>query len=59
MNEKNFIEQLINFDKKNIPDNVINKIKRDFLSNDEFNPQRVVKASFACKGLVQWIIKME
>jgi dynein heavy chain len=59
MNEKNFIDCLINFDKDNIPEHVIEKIRNQFLNDPEFKPQRVSKASLAAKGLCEWVIKLE
>lgn len=37
----------------------MHKIKTQFLSNDNFIPNRVAHASFAAKGLCLWIIKLE
>lgn len=59
MSEKNFIEELINFNKDNIQEHVIEKIRKEFLSDPEFKPSRVATASKAAKGLCEWIIKLE
>lgn len=59
MNEKNFLEDLLNFEKDNIPEHVIEKIRGQFLNDPEFKPSRVSKASAAAKGLCEWVIKLE
>mmetsp|Transcript_43576 Transcript_43576/g.42071 ORF Transcript_43576/g.42071 Transcript_43576/m.42071 type:complete len:136 (-) Transcript_43576:1245-1652(-) len=55
MSEKNFLEGLLNFDKDHIPDNVMNKIRQQFMNDQDFRPQRVEKASMAAKGLCMWV----
>jgi dynein heavy chain len=59
MNEKNFLEDLLNFEKDTIPEHVIEKIRGQFLNDPEFKPSRVSKASAAAKGLCEWVIKLE
>ena len=59
MAEKNFLEQLLKFDKDNIPDAIIDRIQREFLDDPDFRPKRVEKASFAAKGLCEWVIKLK
>lgn len=59
MNEKDFLQQLLSFKKDDIPEQVITRIRKEFLSDPDFKPGRVRKASFAAKGLCEWIIKLE
>jgi dynein heavy chain len=60
ISEKDFLKQLINFDKDNIPDNVINKVRQGYISNTAvFNAKRVEKASSAAKGLCEWILALD
>lgn len=59
MSEKNFLESLLEYDKDNIPQAVINKIRVSFLNDPDFKPSRVEKASFAAKGLCMWIRALE
>ncbi len=37
----------------------MDKIKRQFLSNDNFKPAAVKYASFAAKGLCDWVIRLQ
>ena len=55
MSEKGFLEGLLEYDKDHIPEKVMNQIRQNFLSDPDFKPQRVEKASFAAKGLCMWI----
>jgi dynein heavy chain len=41
MGEKDFLEKLLEYDKDNIPDIVIAKIRSSFLTDPDFKPQRV------------------
>ena len=59
MSEKSFLDELLNIDKDNIPEAVIEKIRNQFLNDPEFKPSRVAQASKAAKGLCDWIIKLE
>jgi dynein heavy chain len=55
MSEKNFLDQLLSFDKENIPENVMTKIRTQFLTDPNFKPNIVEGASFAAKGLCMWV----
>ena len=55
MSEKNFLQGLLDFDKDHIPDSVMRKIRDQFIPDPDFKPSRVEKASFAAKGLCQWV----
>ena len=58
MNEKDFFQQLKEYDKDNIDPAVMHKVKNEFLDNAEFKPQRIAAASKAAKGLCEWIIRL-
>ncbi|XP_053995911.1 dynein axonemal heavy chain 7-like isoform X3 [Hylaeus anthracinus] len=53
-----FLDSLINFDKDNIPDNVIEKIRKQYLTNPDFDPEKIKKVSTACEGLCRWVYAM-
>jgi len=55
MSEKNFLQELLDYDKDHIPDSAMRKIRETFLPDPDFKPSRVEKASFAAKGLCQWV----
>lgn len=59
MNEKDFLTQLVEYKKDDISDSIMRKIKTTFIDNPEFKPSRVAQASYAAKGLCEWIIKLE
>ena len=60
LSDKEFLKTLINFDKDNIPDNVINRIRAQYVSNTAvFNPKRVEKASSAAKGICEWLLALD
>lgn len=59
MGDFGFLNSLREYDKDNIPPEIINKIRSEFMVNESFRPAIVAKASGAAKGLCQWVIAME
>lgn len=53
-----FLEHLIHFDKDNIPPKIIKVINEKYLTNPEFDPEKVKNASIAAQGLCKWVIAM-
>lgn len=58
LNDIKFLDHLIHFDKDNIPSRVMKIINEKYLTNPDFNPDKVKKASIAAQGLCKWIIAM-
>ena len=52
----NFISTILNFNADDISDDVREKMKRNFLSNPDYNFEKVNRASLACGPLVKWAI---
>ncbi|CAD7085079.1 unnamed protein product [Hermetia illucens] len=52
-----FLNDLLNYDKDNIPPNVI-EVLEEYLKDPEFNPEKVVQKSVAAAGLCAWIINL-
>ncbi|RMZ76007.1 hypothetical protein DV738_g5168, partial [Chaetothyriales sp. CBS 135597] len=53
---EDFIASIVNYDNEvQMTDSLREKMRRDFLSNDEFTFERVNRASKACGPLVQWV----
>ncbi|XP_029142079.1 dynein heavy chain 12, axonemal [Protobothrops mucrosquamatus] len=59
LGEMNFLRDLREYDKDNIPVSVMQKIRSEYLTNPEFDPPKVAKASSAAEGLCKWIMAME
>ncbi|KFP76630.1 Dynein heavy chain 7, axonemal, partial [Apaloderma vittatum] len=55
----NFLKDLKEYDKDNIPAAIMQKIRDEYLTNPEFDPQKVARASSAAEGLCKWIAAME
>ncbi|XP_029642789.1 dynein heavy chain 12, axonemal-like isoform X2 [Octopus sinensis] len=53
-----FLNQLRDYDKDNIPPHIMLKIRNEYLTNPEFDPAKVAKASSAAEGLCRWISAM-
>ncbi|CAM9445138.1 unnamed protein product [Ectocarpus fasciculatus] len=53
--DSNFLNSLMSYDKDNIPPKIVSEIQRDFISNEEFDPVKVAKASKAAEGLCRWV----
>jgi len=58
LSDVKFLDSLLQFDKDNIPDKVIEKIRKEYLTNPDFDPEKVKKVSTACEGLCRWVIAM-
>ncbi len=58
LNDLNFLKDLISFDKDNLNQVAVAKIKKDYLSNPEFVPSRIANASSAAEGLCKWAMAM-
>ena len=48
-----FIDKLKNFDKNNVPDTVLRKLRLS-INKPEFDPYNIGKVSMACKSLCLW-----
>lgn len=59
LGEMTFLQQLKEFDKDNIPEVYMDKIRKEYLPNKVFKPEVVAKASSAAEGLCKWIIAMD
>ena len=55
MSEKDFLQQLIDFDWDNIRSDIIEKIWKQFINDPDFKPARVKEASVAAEGLCLWV----
>ncbi|RVE47759.1 hypothetical protein evm_007648 [Chilo suppressalis] len=59
LGDMSFLESLKNYDKDNIPVATMQKIRKEYLSNKDFKPHIIAKASTAAEGLCKWIIAMD
>lgn len=55
----NFLDKLRNYDKDNIQPKIVEKIRKMYLPNPEFTPEKVKSASSAAEGLCKWVRAME
>ncbi|KAF7662821.1 hypothetical protein LDENG_00225550 [Lucifuga dentata] len=59
LGDMNFLKDLKEYDKDNIPVAVMQKIRSEYMTNPDFDPSIVAKASSAAEGLCKWIQAME
>ncbi|XP_046897139.1 dynein axonemal heavy chain 12 [Hypomesus transpacificus] len=59
LGDMNFLRDLKEYDKDNIPVPVMLKIRSEYMTNPDFDPTKVAKASSAAEGLCKWITAME
>ncbi|XP_068600100.1 dynein axonemal heavy chain 12 [Brachionichthys hirsutus] len=59
LGDMNFLRDLKEYDKDNIPAPVMQKIRSEYLTNPDFDPSVVAKSSSAAEGLCKWIKAME
>ncbi|CAK9814005.1 Dynein axonemal heavy chain 7 [Anthophora quadrimaculata] len=58
LSDMNFLQILKDYDKDNIPSNVIQVIKKTYITDSNFKPHIVAKASSAAEGLCKWVCAM-
>lgn len=59
LNDKDFLGMLKGYDKDNIPEKIISKIRENYVSNPDFTPERAANASAAAEGLCKWVLAMD
>uniref|UniRef100_H2Z3M2 Dynein axonemal heavy chain 7 n=1 Tax=Ciona savignyi TaxID=51511 RepID=H2Z3M2_CIOSA len=59
LGDMNFLGALQTYDKDNIPVAIMKKIRSEYMTNPDFDPVKVAKASSAAEGLCKWINAME
>lgn len=50
-----FLESLHNFNKDNISPAIMRQIRTKYISNPDFDPEKIKVASTACEGLCKWV----
>ena len=59
LGDMKFLQRLKDFDKDNIPTKTIKILRKKYVNNPEFEPERIKRASVAAFGLCKWINAME
>lgn len=59
LGDMNFLGMLKEYDRDNIAPHIMAKIRKEFITNPEFDPAKVANASSAAEGLCKWILAME
>lgn len=59
LGDMKFMQGLIEFDKDNIPLPNITQIRKKFIGNPDFDPEKIKSASTAAEGLCKWVIAIE
>jgi len=55
----NFLQDLKDFDKDNIPPAIMKTIRSEYVSHKDFHAKVVAKASSAAEGLCKWVLAMD
>ncbi|XP_046630090.1 dynein axonemal heavy chain 7-like [Neodiprion virginianus] len=58
LGDMNFLQNLKDYDKDNIPVALMNVVKKTYMTDKNFMPNIVVKASSAAEGLCKWVRAM-
>ena len=59
LGKKDFVDSLKNYDKDNIKPKIIERIRKDYTSQEDFTPENAAKASSAAEGLCRWAFAMD
>ena len=57
--EMGFLDRLRNYDKNNISDSILKKLRANYISKAEFDPYIVGQKNFAAKSLCMWVKAMD
>lgn len=59
LGDMKFLQDLKDFDKDNIPIAYMQKIRKFYIPNPDFDPEKIKTASSACEGLCKWVRAMD
>uniref|UniRef100_A0A8D2L303 Dynein axonemal heavy chain 7 n=1 Tax=Varanus komodoensis TaxID=61221 RepID=A0A8D2L303_VARKO len=59
LGDMRFLQSLHEYDKDNIPAAYMSVIRKQYITNPEFVPEKVRNASTAAEGLCKWVIAMD
>nr|XP_024216642.1 dynein heavy chain 7, axonemal-like [Halyomorpha halys] len=59
LGDMSFLQQLKDYDKDNIPPNIMKAVRTQYLNHKDFKPKVVAKASSAAEGLCKWVIALD
>ena len=59
MGDIKFLDSLRAFDKDNVPQHIMEKIRIKYINMELFDPNNVKKVSTACEGLCRWVHAIE
>lgn len=59
LGEMKFLESLHQFNKDNISPSIMKHIRTKYISNPDFDPEKIKVASTACEGLCKWVLAMD
>jgi MoxR-like ATPase len=57
-NSKKLLDGMRLYDKDNIKEAVMSKINKDFIPDENFQPDKIRSASVACEGMCKWVRAM-
>ncbi|KAJ8410629.1 hypothetical protein AAFF_G00195330 [Aldrovandia affinis] len=59
LGDMRFLQSLHDYDKDNIPPNLMAIIRKNYITNPDFVPEKIRTASTAAEGLCKWVRAME
>jgi dynein heavy chain len=59
LQDSKFLEKLKTYDKDNIKEKIIKKIRKKYLPEENFTAEKAANASTAAAGLCKWVLAME
>ncbi|XP_063587791.1 dynein axonemal heavy chain 3-like [Penaeus indicus] len=58
LGDMKFLQNLLQYDKENIPTKIISVVRTKFYSHPDFDPKKIRMVSMACEGLCRWVRAM-
>ncbi|XP_063858635.1 dynein axonemal heavy chain 3-like isoform X1 [Scylla paramamosain] len=58
LGDMKFLQNLLHYDKENIPTKIISHVRNKFYFHPDFDPKKIRMVSMACEGLCRWVRAM-
>ena len=59
LGDMKFLDRLKSYDRDNIKPKIMASIRKTYIPNEDFHPDKVAKASSAAEGMCKWVVAME
>jgi len=59
LNDINFLNKLFDYDTDSIPDNILSRLRAEYLKRPDFTEAKIMNVSQACATLMRWVLALD